>query len=145
MPVVVFVNLSRFSLAAHSCLYKLYAFCDILTRKQFFSHIVCGFLLLFSNNQLWILLVFVVKYKFVSRNATSANTGACGRGDGGVRGADDRAKNALSGDAIGLMCREEAEDIDLILRWTLLEYRQERRDMMDVGHFSAMAVDGKSL
>lgn len=42
-------------------------------------------------------------------------------------------------------CREEAEDIDLDLCWSLAEYLRKCKDMMNVGRVSTTDVDGDSL
>lgn len=53
--------------------------------------------------------------------------------------------NVLREEVIELTHREEVGDAGSDLRWTLAEYRQECRGLMDVGCFSAMAVDRGNL
>lgn len=62
-----------------------------------------------------------------------------------VQASEIGAFNSLRGDAIGATRQKEAEGAGPNPGWTLLGYRQECGGMVDVGRFSAAAVDGKKL
>lgn len=77
-----------------------------------------------SSHRLCGLLVFVVKYKFVSGNVVSENIGPSGRGDKWLCALEDGAINASRVDAVGATCPDEPDDIGLDPLCTWSEYRQ---------------------
>lgn len=72
----------------------------------------------------------------------SANIGTSGCAIKVDHSFEDGTRNALSGDAVVAKRREKVENFGLDPRRILSEYCRECGGMMDLEHFSAMAVDG---
>lgn len=88
--------------------------------------------------------IVIVNHEFFGNTLSANNEQTC-PSDEGTASSKNEATIAVRGDTVGATRREEEENVGLPPRRTLLEYCRECEEMINVGRFSAMAVDGKNL